>query len=81
MTWMVLAALMPLVSPVIETPKGDSITIARLQYEGGGIGTLIHRPYRICLRRSVSARGFRWPAGRSTSGPWTRLFGTIRTST
>ncbi len=36
MTWMVLAALMPLVSPVIETPKGDSITIARLQYEGGG---------------------------------------------
>jgi len=36
MTWMVLAALMPLVSPVIETSKGDSITIARLQYEGGG---------------------------------------------
>ena len=36
MTWMVLAALMPLVSLVIETPKGDSITIARLQYEGGG---------------------------------------------
>ena len=36
MTWTTLVALMSLASPMIEVSKGDSITIARLQYEGGG---------------------------------------------
>ena len=36
MTWIALVAFVSLASPVIEVPKGDSITIARLQYEGGG---------------------------------------------
>ena len=33
MTWIALVAFVSLASPVIEVPKGDSITIARLQYE------------------------------------------------
>ena len=36
MTWTTLVVLMSLASPMIEVSKGDSITIARLQYEGGG---------------------------------------------
>jgi len=36
MTWTTLVVLMSLTSPMIEVSKGDSITIARLQYEGGG---------------------------------------------
>ena len=36
MTWTTLVALMSLASPMIEVSKGDSSTIARLQYEGGG---------------------------------------------
>ena len=36
MTWTTLVVLMSLTSPMIEVSKGDTITIARLQYEGGG---------------------------------------------
>ena len=36
MTWTTLVVLMSLASPMIEVSKGDTITIARLQYEGGG---------------------------------------------
>jgi len=36
MTWIALVASMLLSSHLIEPPREDSITIARLQYEGGG---------------------------------------------